>query len=343
MRRVVVVALASTALLASSAGAQALPESRVRVSLVALEGPLRGVEMTHSDGSGARIELSLVEGESRTLRLPLPVPVGAQDVEPRIEVDGLGSARILPSTVATGDSLMQAAARLPMSLRQRPLPPPPAARDPSSPPPAAWLLACAGFSLALRLRARGAHALLAGLAGGGAALAVSAAEQEVHNELVVLEGSADSPMWLRVRTGNGRFALPDPTEAVWIETRPPRAPLDLRVREGAHGLEVALQSRSAIYQLEPFELGQALTRSGPNSITPFERVWVREPDGAWSQRGPWHRGKPLPPADPGESQPPSWIQPALPLGTGILIAKEARETVGVGGMVTERWVRLVGF
>lgn len=332
--------LACALALAGPLGAQDVPESRVRRAEIALEGPLEQVEIAFPDGSGAVLELELGEGERRTLNVPLPMPAGSPQLAPRIDVAGSGTARVT-SDPGIDPLASEAWTRLPIGLRQRPLPPAPDSRDAASPPLAAWLLACAGFALALRARDRGVLALVAGALGGGAAFAAAWVGQGVRSELVLLEGVADSPFWLRVRTAEGKLDLPVDLGAARIETHPARAALRLRAREGPRGLATSLESaQAAIYQIEVEELGrERLTRAGSNDFASFSRVWVRDPDGSWSSRGAWDLGSGLPSAEPAAGVPPSWIQPALPLGTGILIAERVAE--GDGSLQT--WVRLVGF
>jgi hypothetical protein len=340
-RRCAAFGIACAAALAGVASAQVAPESRVRRAEIALQGPLERVEIAFADGSGAVLELALRAGERRSMSLPLPVPAGGADLEPRVDVQGDGSAIVAPSA-SVEPAAIEAWSRLPIALRQRPLPPAPDSRDGASTPWAAWLLACAGFALALRARERGALALLAGALGGGAAFAAASMGDDARSELVLLEGTADSPLWVRVRAAEGRLEVPADLGAARIETRPARAALRLHVAEGPQGLRCSLESgQAAIYLVDVQEFGRGrLTRADPNDLAPLARAWARDPDGTWTFRGAWDAGALLGPPEPVAGEPPSWIQPALPLGTGILIAEQAGAAAG-GGPRT--WVRLVGF
>jgi hypothetical protein len=341
--RSVYLAAVGVAGLAGLARTQDAPENRVQLAEIALVGPLRKVEIDYADGSGATLEIEVRAGERRTLSLALPIPAGGAQLEPRIAVDGAGTARI-DWHGSQQQGTEPAWARVPMSLRQRPLPPAPASGGGAGPPLAAWFLACAGFALALRWRDRGVLALLGGAAGGAAAFTVAELDSEPIRDRVVLEGVADSPIWLNVRVGAGRLDAPTDLASAWIETRPVRAPLRMRAREGPRGVEGTLESpRGAIYRLAGIELGTGLAaRAGPNRLASFVRTWVRDPDGTWTRRGAWSSGESLPGADDGEGEPPSWIQPALPLGAGILIAEQAPDPA-LAERGAETWVRLVGF
>ncbi len=337
-------AAAVLAALAGFARAQEVPENRVQFAQIELAGPLRKVELDYADGSGATLAIALRAGERRTLGIALPIPFGGRELEPRIAVDGSGTARIErrgPQQQGTEPAW----ARVPMSLRQRPLPPAPSSGEAAGPPLAAWLLACAGFALALRWRDRGVLTLLAGAAGGAAALTVAELDSEPRLDRVVLEGVADSPVWLSVRVGAGRLEAPAELASGWIETRPSRAALRLRAAEGPSGVPGTLDApRAAIYRLDVIELGTGrVARAGPNRLASFVRTWVRDPDGTWTRRGSWSLGELLPAAAVGEGEPPSWIQPALPLGTGILIAEQAPDPSEDGDRAPQTWVRCVGF
>jgi hypothetical protein len=80
-----------------------------------------------------------------------------------------------------------------------------------------------------------------------------------------------------------------------------------------------------------------VTRSA-NRWADLDRVWLREADGTWSDRGVWPRGGPLPAAGRGGSLPPSWINPALPQGLSVLIARRAS-----AGGAAPTWLRDYGF
>jgi len=339
--------LVATALiaLAGFANAQDAPESRVHFAEIVLAGPLRKVEIDYADGSGATLALELRAGETRTLNLALPIPAGGVALEPRVTVEGTGTAHVEPPA-SPQHGTEPAWTRVPRSIRQRPLPPPDSGEEGAGGPPlAAWLFACAGFALALRWRDRGALALLAGAAGGGAAFTVAELDAQPHRDRSVLEGVADSPVWLKVRVGAGRLVAPTELAAGWIETRPARAPLRLRASDGPRGLEGTLESpRAAIYRLDVLELGIGrASRAGPNGLATFVRTWVRDPDGSWTRRGAWRAGESLPAAVAGAGEPPSWIQPALPLGAGILIAEQDAEPARTDDPAPDAWVRLVGF
>jgi len=340
-------ALAAACLaLALGVPAAAAEGTRTPLGRVELVGPLQRVELGFPDGSGTTVAIPLASGEHRTLTLPLPSPSVAPDAQPRITVEGVGSARFAGWVGDDLTRLRQEWERLPPGLRLRPRPPALEDAPQRGPPLAALLVACAAFLLALRLRRRGLAALGVGLVGAAATYALGAPSQASGRELSVLEGDGTSEVWLAVHVGRERLVL-EPADALRLETRPPRAVLDVLVDEGPHGLRWTLRARGAtLDRLDLVSLeASVLTREGPNRLGALTQTWVRDGGGTWTRRGPWPAGATLPDALPGPGEPPGWMNPALPMGVGVLVARRsaASAEVEASGKAAERWVRVVGF
>ena len=337
------------ALLAGTSGggwASQQTPTRVRSGRVALEGPLERAELRFADGSATVLELALAAGERRVLEVPLAPPQVASESEPRIEVRGAGSGAFVGWMVEEAASAEQAWGRLPPGLRQRPRPPAPAAPDAGRPPPAALLLCAAAFLLALRWRGRGGVALPIGAGGAAALLALTAGQPPSREVLALLEGDGASGRWVAVRVARDRLELP--AGATWrITTEPAQVPLRIAGHDLGGILRWSVESaRATLHQTEILDLApDTLTRAGSNRLGLLERTWVRDPDGRWTRRGRWALGQPLPEALDGPGEPPGWLNPALPMGTGVLIAQRpsAQDPAGPGEARVRGWVRVVGF
>jgi len=335
------------AALAASSGPAQQP-SRTHLATVELAGPLERVELDFPESSGATLELRLSKGERRTLTLPLAAPGGAPQAIPEVRAIGGGTARFagwLQSDVAR---LAQEWERLPPGLRLRPRPPAPESRGAPEPPAAALLLACAGFLLALRWRSRAIRALSIGALAASAVFAAASRRAPVRTILRLLEGDGASGSWIAVVAAREHLSV-QPSPALRVQTQPARAALRVRVSQPRGELLWSLEAaRTTIYQTEVLELASgALTRAGPNRLGALAAAWVREADGEWTRRGRWELGEPLPGPLPGAGDPPGWINPALPLGTGILIGELDPAPSGAeqayGEPRVEAWVRVVGF
>ena len=96
----------------------------------------------------------------------------------------------------------------------------------------------------------------------------------------------------------------------------------------------ASASGSAIYLLRKVELGEGGYTRAENRNRPLAETWLRE-DGAWTARGPWPVGHPLP--GPREAPPPpGWLEAGLPQGVPILLGRVEDSPTGM-------FVRLSGF
>ena len=336
-------------LAALGAAAPALADEGTRTPLarVELEGPLEAVDLSFPDGNGTTIALPLAAGERRTLTLPLPAPAIAAQALPVVTVQGAGAARFAGWVGSDVERLSAEWGRLPLGLRRRPRPPAPERAHTSGPPLAALLVACAGFLGALRWRRRGPLALAVGALAAAAAYALALPPPATGRELRLLEGDGSSGAWLALRVARERLELA-PAAALLVETRPPLAPLRVRVEPGPQGPRWILLAPGAtidLLDLAPLE-PDLLTRAGTNRLGALTQVWVREADGRWSRRGSWPAGAPLPAALAGPGEPPGWLNPALPMGTGVLLGRRASDPAEApsGAPAPDAlWVRLVGF
>jgi len=316
-------------------------QSRTRLARVELAGPLQGAELDYPDGSGASLALELVAGERRTLVVPLAAPTSAPDAAPEIVVGGEGEVRFAGWVQSDVELLESQWRRLSPALRGRPRPA--ALGDPgrSGPSVAALLLTCAGFTLVLRLRRQGLVALGVGALAAAVAYGAAARPASRGEVLRLLEGDGVGGGWLEVRVGRERLTVAS-AEAAWVETRPARAALRARVDEAPAGLRWTFMAPRAtvVHVGLPALASDTLMRAGPNRLAALDPVWVREADGAWARHGAWDLGAALPEALPGPGEPPGWLNPALPLGTGILVARDASAPQAPG---EQTWVRVVGF
>jgi hypothetical protein len=316
MRGLLAIALASACPLFLAARSQ----SRIAIADVELSGPFEGATLDAGTAGRTRIEGRLLDGETRILRVPVPVRSQTLRVPPRIHLDGDGGALDAENGRAMfvgwrDDAAVESG--LPATLRARSRPP----LEWTAPRPTAASLAilAAGFLLGLSLLRRpiAALAVSAVCATCASVLRVRTDEGAVRRT-TVFEGAADSDAWLEVEAGRERMRIAG-AEMVHVESEPHDARILCDVAlENAGEWEVRAP-RAVLYRLSPFSPGARSIALAGNAWSDLAAAWTRE-GGEWSAHGEWTLGTPIPPpihAPP----PPGWLLSGLPQGTDVLIAR----------------------
>ena len=295
-------------------------------------GPLSRTTLRLEPGGETVLAVALLEGERRTVRVPLPalhppalLPEAARP-RPQVEVEGGGSARFLGWDEAPESDFWRG---VPRGVRAR-KPPPLPSSDPRAGP--ALLLSAAAAFVLLVLRRRSAVTVLAatGLGAGAALLLPLAGGGEPTAAL--LDADAGGARGVLVGVAADRIELvpqPEGEPAGRLEVSPSGARLSIRVEgDPARWVFAAPGAGLARFVTVPLTLSRE-SNDGPS----LDPVWLREPDGSWSARGRWERGAPLPPVDPaaGDAAPPGWLA-GLPPGVSVLVARAEDGT----------WVRVSG-
>ena len=326
-------------------GPAGLQENALHHLELRVEGPLREVQLSCGQAGNTIWRGEILAGESRTLRLPVPLSATRRD-ELRIHADGGGTAELV--------GWLPPVKTLPRFLQSRSL---------SGPVPmvrrlgwsATLLLAAAGVAV-LGLRRRPGWALGVGCLGALALVFCPRPPEPGGGILRVFEGQGDggAPRWLRTDAGVGALQVDGSATLLRVlSAARGQVPLTFTVEEFLGGEDrsigaVAPAGTRLAASWAPARSFGALTQ-GVQGFGPLEQVWTRgvgaaSPD-LWVQRGPWALGVPLPEVQPGLA-PPGWLCWGLPQGRGILLARVAPGGPGwaVEGAVPESvWVRLVGF
>ncbi len=310
-------------------------EDRLQLARVELVGPLEEARFDLGAMGVTRVLGPLAEGERRALQVPLPAWGDPRGAEPEVEVDGEGSARFVAWDDAANEGLARRWLEVPAGLRARPLPVPPAL-DRRRPPETAVLLVAALFliGLALRKRPRAGYAL--GVAGAGALLLLAHPVLEPDEGVHVQEGDG-SGRWISVFIERSELGLRFDELALRVECLPPRARLRWTVGLDPDRAWSASASRAVLFALaESRPSGQL--HPARNDLHDLLEVWIREAGAAeWTGHPAWPRGSGLR-ASTGPADPPGWLNPALPMGTGVLIGRAQPLLRREGD-----WIRLVGF
>ena len=288
-------------------------EDRARLGEVELVGPLSDVVLDLGPAGETRLEGALFPGELRRVTVPLPARDRATPPAPLVRWQAVddpsgrgGSARFLGWREPETDPYAAVAP----GLRVRPRPP--AERTASRAPAGLALALAAALAAGLGWRRRPALAAAAALA--GVALVAALAPRPAGParwRLALLEGDLASERWLAIEAAVDRLAVAPEAGDLRVEARGARI---WRVRTTTPGERVARAAGNA--------LGEDLAEA-----------WVRD-GGAWTARGTWAAGEPLPAPRPGPD-PPGWLASGLPHGTGVLLGRLAGSSPS--------WVRISGF
>jgi hypothetical protein len=377
-RGAVTAALAGVLVALGAAGgaAHAQTSNRLWIGRVELVGPLDAVELDCGEAGSTHVAASLVAGERREVRVPLPwsLPLGLEELarvaapDVRVEPDrgaAGGAARWLGVAPEQPEERWQ---RLPLGLRVRTRPPAPTPR--AAAPPAALLAALAAAALALVLRRAGRGGrqdpgerdLGADLPGGGLAPRVGAGAALVVGALAAGwltvrsaaagAGGAATVLWdadrpeaagparaVRASAAGGRWSLDPARPGLRVEASPEGAAVRYRVDLAAKTWDVEVAGALVAIAEAP------VPAPGAPALAP---AWWRDATGAWSRftavGGP-EDASAAHPAGAGErgegpAEPPGWLRAGLPPGRAVLLGLESAGPDGREGPAT--WVRVVG-
>jgi hypothetical protein len=323
----------------------ATPGNRFRIGEFDLVGPVSGLVLDSGRAGETRFTRAVDAGE----RLRVAAPVSVEDADSPIvpEIRWTRGGALDPDASARGsarfagwrtDEAAESIGRLPPGLLARPRPPVGAPEVRASVATLALLGAC--FVLGFAARKRRAAALAVGVLGSALVLRLGwTRPSDASSTVSVLECQADEPAALGVSAEFGRttallteleeYVLETPDgrpRLVWTETPEPSTGESDRWSANAPG--------SAIVLLRRVEIGDRTPRRQSNRGLPLAECWIRD-EGAWSARGGWPSGAPLP--DPAERPPPpGWLQAGLPQGVSILLGRFETET-------GSSFVRVAGF
>jgi len=298
------------------------PQQPVGTVELRLVGPLDGAAV-EAGSAPTELRLELARGEIRQFAAPVLLPDAPLPLPVAARLSGApAEAQVVPGSGRHPGLWSE----LSPTLVGRGLPPLVEGTEPARPGAlhGAWILAALVVVMAMRRRP-----WVAGGLGFVAAVALlSRPPERVPGPTVeVLEGEGAAGPWLRVRGARGRLELED-AAAGWLRLLPGSAPAQLALEEGGSGGRWAVEAPGArIYYYEALPA----SRAGSGELA---RSWIRAEDGAWSARGPWAAGSPLPAAIEGGEPPPAWLIAGLPPGEEVLLGLLA----GPG----ERWLRSVG-
>ena len=258
-------------------------DGRLAVGAVELVGPFDGASLDCGVRGRVELEGTLLPGERRTVTVPLPGrPL--DDAPPVAEgADFLGYGE--PS------------GPIPPALRRRTRPP--VEREAPVADLTAALVLLAGAVVALAVHRRPRVVAGVGVVAAAAVFGLQARQPaEAPPRTRILEG--DGTAWALVEGAAG--ALPFEATDLALEVEPARASLTLvgELAGGWRALGPALWRRAS---LDP---GARRLDGRMNLWGALDAVWVRTPGGAWTDRGAWGLGAPLP--GPGANgQPPGRV------------------------------------
>jgi hypothetical protein len=314
---------------------------RIRQAEVELRGPLAALEVELPGQASTRLELGLAPGELRTVSVPVFAGVDGAELVLRELPEQEGSARWVGWTREGEAELAEHWRALPSGLRTRPA----VARGDGvagrEPQPAALVFSAALLVLALALRRRPALACAVGVGGGVALVLWLASAAATTRELRVLEGEGDGP-WLAWDSGFDSLVIPAALP-LQVEVEPRSASVQAFGALSAAGVgELTLVARGALLRrASAVDPGPRRVSASVNGWGAFEEVWLRSGDGRWTAHGPWEAGAALPAGRPGD--PPGALNPALPQGVTVLVARLAPGVFSAGAPAGRPvWLRWIG-
>lgn len=307
---------------------------RHHLAEVSLVGPIDEVRFGLGSMGETVVRGPLAAGERRTVVVPLPAWGETAGLVPEIEERGAGQAAFLGWVEDEGARAWSA---LSSALRRRARPAPPELA-PTRAPIGALCVAAAAVLAGWSLRERRLAAVLVCALGAGGTFAL-VGPRAGPAVLRVLEGDGASGDWFEVDALRGRASSTGREELLRVECRPERARLHYEVAlagGGRPGWTLAGEG-CELFLLRPAAPGTLTPEA--NRLADLAEAWVRAADGSgWTAVGAWPKGTALPttgqPADP-----PGGLNPALPLGSRVLVG---RLEAAAGAAGAEAWVRLVG-
>lgn len=336
----------ATALAVCASAAAHAQSSRIEWVRAELRGPLEHARADFAPAGRLAIECALSQGERLELELPIPTSGSSHNVRDleravRDVAPATGEVRWLGPSESDREARWQA---LPAGLRARPRP---ALSDARRAAPWSVLFVLgAAFAIGMRMRGRPFVALAVAAAGGGATwMLVRAQLSREPRSLRIFECDGAQGIWSRLLGSRERLLLPDDT--LIVDSEPRDAALTAHVdlapgREPAFSVEAPA---TALWACSDFDAGPRRVSRILNSWSALDQVWSRDEAGLWKWRGTWELGQALPEATAaaeGEHALPGWMNPALPQGVGVLVAR-----IRAGGFGTadgaEAWIRVVGF
>lgn len=349
--------------------------SELRAARVELRGPVERTDVAFTGQPPLRIDVDLSEGESRTVYAWIVAPAGwGKDSDERpVVTPALRAPRDREEPVAVevlgGRALDVAPDELPdLLLRARPPLDGFGSPVPWSAPGIGALCGAVALFVALgTTRSRTwiacAAPLGAGALGSAAVLAFVAPAPAPVGDATAEAGrsSATSTTVLegrRTRAGDLEWARLERSRGPWSEPADrPIARAGGDARAGARfnvgrygqttltgGAEIVrgLHARGpAVDRVEPRpDVGLRVLLPEVNTFGAFTATWTRSDGGAWTRRGAWAIGAPLPPSSEGPSDgaaPPEWARTGLTTAGDVFVGR-----LESGSDVAD-WVRVSGF
>lgn len=287
-----------------------------------LDGPLERVVLQVSPYGETHLEGSLLTGEHRRLRVPVPLPSAEVRFEPKISWDtdagGSDAPRGRARFLGWRDDDTSGVASLSPALRARPRPPLERIAARAGAASALVLAACLVLAMAWRRRVM---ASLSVAAVGSVAMWVLARGPApgAPARIVVLEGAAGESRWLRIEAACDRLVVSTEARDLCVESQPTDVPLLWSIPLES-GKTWSVSGRGArLYRAAVFEPGERSLTRAANRMERLAEVWVRD-ESAWKWTGGWDLGRPLPSLQEGPA-PPGWLAAGLPQGTDILLGR----------------------
>ncbi len=314
-------------MIAALALAAALLPSRIRIAELDVVGPVGGLVLDSGSAGETRFSQAFRSGERLRVSAPVAVVDAAAPVPPAIRWSRDGDLEeAAPGSVRFArwreDRAAEDLAALPPGLLARPRPPvsPPEVR--ASRATLALLPACFGVGLAVRRRR--AVALLVGILGAAVLLAAGwprGSRQLAVAGVVECDAGSEGSLWVSASFGRVSATV-DELESALLETAEEGRLLVFSQAEEGDSWTASVTG-TPIYLVRKVELGEAGYTRERTRNRRLAEAWVRE-DGAWTSRGSWPVGEPLPgPRD--APPPPGWLEAGLPQGVPILIGRVADE------------------
>jgi hypothetical protein len=334
------------ALAAFPCAARAQVETHIERARLALTGPLERVRVV-AGANQTMLEAHLAAGEH--FEIGVPLATSSTDVEPQVEaLDGdARNARFVawdPAFASASTAWWESQS---FGLRARPRPSLPGSDAASlgRAPATALLLLFAFVPLAIALRRRAKTLVGVAVVCSAALVAITLRERAKADYARVLEGDGASQRWLAVDCALDTLRMPAATPMrLALEPAQASVALDTTLATAEHGPWNLAAARARLWLTTPCDPLERKFTPQSNAWGTLEQCWVRAADGAWTARGTWEIGRPLPAARDEPGDPPGWLNPALPMGSSILIGRLAPGSfAGEGAGVGPVWVRLVGF